>query len=110
MTEIKMPKAKALEIKNECIAAENFLEKEFEKITEKWVQPREEESKKYVAELLNNLLQYTSKMTFLRLGNIEIWVKDKQLIDSPYDGIEGGVREEYKIVRWVRKDEHRESN
>ena len=97
------------------IPIDNALVKEdihhlMERIDEEIMKYQENEAREYVAELLNNLLQYVSTMTFLRLGNIEIWVKDKQLIDSPYDGIEGGVREEYKIVRWVGKDEARESN
>lgn len=81
-----------------------------ERIDEEIMKYQENEAREYVAELLNNLLQYVSTMTFLRLGNIEIWVKDKQQIDSSWAGIEGGVREEYKIVRWVSKDEPRESN
>ena len=81
-----------------------------ERIDEEIMKYQENEAREYVAELLNNLLQYVSTMTFLRLGNIEIWVKDKQLIDSLYYGIEGGVREEYKIVRWIWKDEPRESH
>ena len=101
---------KTLEELTEVISFENPVLKELDELNKKMVDSYEEASKKYVAELLNNLLQYTSKMTFLRLGNIEIWVKGKEQIDSHYAGIEGGVREEYKIVRWVSKDEARGSN
>lgn len=78
-----------------------------ERIDEEIMKYQENEAREYVAELLNNLLQYVSNMTFLRLGNIEIWAGDKQQVCS---AVGDGVREEYKIVRWVGKDGTRNSD
>ena len=96
MIEVKMTEPNKLEIKDMTIPLENDIGLLMDRIHEEIMEQREEHAKKYVAELLNNLLNLVSNMTCLQLDNIEIWNNANHLTTD-------GMYEEYRIVRWIEK-------
>ena len=96
MIEIKRPKPNIIEVKDMTVPVLKDISFIMDEINKEIMERREEHAKKYVAELLNNLLNIVSNMTYLQLDNIEIWNNANHLTTD-------GAYEEYRIVRWIMK-------
>lgn len=104
MIEIKRPKPNIIEVKDMTIPVLEDISFIMDEIHKEVMERREEHAKKYVAELLNNLLEYImNNMTVFYLDNIEIWNRSTKMDTS-------GEWEEYTVKRWINKDEPRGSN